>query len=130
MTLYQPDLQHAGPRPTGRRRDSRLRLAIPARLETIHGTYPAALLDLSQSGAHIRVDEPLGKGVDAILFWLQFEAFAGVVWSTPTHAGLEFDELIAPAVLLDTRDLAERNTRDEDRRDAFEAARAWYHGHR
>ena len=116
--------------PIGRRRDCRLRLTIPARVETIHGNYLAVLLDLSQSGAHFRVDEPLGSGGDALLLWLGFEGFGRIVWSTTHHAGLEFDEMLPPATLIATRDLAEKDTRKDDHRQAFETARSWYHGYR
>ena len=114
----------------GRRRDSRLRLHLPARIITIHGNWQAQLLDLSQSGAHLEVSERLMKGGDAVLNWLQFEAFGRIVWTTATQVGMEFDELIAPATLVVTRDLADQHTAKEAKRIAIEAARAWYHDYR
>ena len=114
----------------GRRRDSRLRLHLPARITTIHGKWQAQLLDLSQSGAHLEVAERLMKGGDAVLNWLQFEAFGRIVWATATQVGLEFDELIAPDTLVITRDLADQHTAKEAKRIAIEAARAWYHDYR
>lgn len=114
----------------GRRRDSRLRLHIPARLETIHGNYSALLIDLSQSGGHVLTDERLIHGQDALLVWLKYEAFGRVVWASQRQAGLEFDELLDPQTLLSTRDRADRDTRKEDQHEAFLAARAWYNGQR
>ena len=114
----------------GRRRDSRLRLHLPARITTIHGKWQAQLLDLSQSGAHLEVAERLLKGSDAVLNWLQFEAFGRIVWTTATQVGMEFDELIAPTTLVTTRDLADQHSARQDKRIALEAARAWYHDYR
>lgn len=114
----------------GRRRDSRLRLQIPARLETIHGTSRVMLIDLSQSGGQIMTDEKLLCGQDAVLCWQQFEAFGQIIWSTPTQAGLEFVELLLPATVIATRDQADRDTRKLDKREAIDAARAWYNSYR
>lgn len=125
MDMHDQSLQQIG-----RRRDSRLRLHIPAQLVTIHGNFRAQLLDLSQSGAHLMVEEKLLRGGDAVLSWLNYEAFGRIVRATATQVGLEFDELLPPATLVTTRDLADQNTAKEDKREAFEAARAWYHGYR
>ena len=114
----------------GRRRDSRLRLHIPARLDTIHASVQAQLLDLSQSGAHLAVAEQLVLGEDTLLRWLSFEGFGRVVWATPKQVGLEFDELLLPATLVTTRDLADQSTAKKDRRRAYEAAKTWYQGNR
>jgi len=88
------------------------------------------LIDLSQSGGQVVTDEKLLSGKDAMLHWLEFEAFGRIVWSTPTQAGLEFAELLDPSTLITTRDLADLDTRKVDRREAFDAARAWYNGYR
>ncbi len=114
----------------GRRRDSRLRLNIPARLETIYGNVKVVLIDLSQSGGHLLTGEKQLCGKDAVLGWLQYEAFGRIVWSTDRQAGLEFDGMLTPQTLLATRDAAERDPRKEEQREAFLAARAWYNGHR
>ena len=114
----------------GRRRDSRLRLHIPARIVTIHGQYKAQLLDLSQSGAHLAVEQQLMKGGDAVLTWLEYEAFGRIVWAASTQIGMEFEELITPATLVATRDLADQHSAREEKRAALEAVRAWYHDYR
>jgi len=126
MAIHDPALI-----PIGRRRDSRLRLHIPAQVATIHTTQKAELLDLSQSGAHVALSEPVIQGGDALLTWLNFEAFGRIVWASPTQAGIEFDELLAPAALLITRDLADQLVpKDERRRENNEAARTWSEGYR
>lgn len=114
----------------GRRRDSRLRLRIPAKIETTFGTLPVTLLDLSQSGAHVFSTEPLATTGDAVLTWLHYEAFGRIVWFCGPQAGLEFDKLLAPSTLLTTRDIGEQTIAREERRETFEAARAWYNGYR
>jgi len=125
MEMYQPTLTL---NTIGRRRDSRLRLQLSARLETIHGNARVMLMDLSQSGGQVVTDEHLLSGKDAVLCWLHFEAFGRIVWSTPTQAGLEFAELLPASTLIDTRDMADLDTRKVDRRAAFDATRAWYNG--
>jgi hypothetical protein len=120
------DLSPPAPQPAVRRREARLRLALPAQIQTTHGRYPAALLDLSQSGARIRLAHSFGRSCDAVLYWLQFEAFGRIVWFSPYHAGLEFDEPILAATLLGTRDVIDHATHRQAKRTEIEEARAWY----
>ncbi len=116
--------------PIGRRRDARLRLDIPAQLITLDGQLTASLADLSQSGAHIRASSRTIHRGDAVLYWMGFEAFGRIVWSTDTEAGLEFDELLAPAVLLQTRMQVDCGRIPSLEQMAYEGARSWYTGYR
>lgn len=116
--------------PIGRRRDARLRLDIPAQLITLGGQLTASLADLSQSGAHVCTSGRIEHRGDAVLYWMGFEAFGRIVWSTDSEAGMEFDELLAPAVLLQTRMQVDCGRIPSLEQLAYEGARSWYTGYR
>lgn len=120
------------PGQTGRRRDSRLRIrkGVPAQLMTLDGQEGVSLLDLSQSGAHIGLKAPLRCGQDVILWWLGFEAFGRVVWTSGNEAGLEFHELVPTPALLHTREQVDSGLARNTAEVAYETARAWYQGWR
>lgn len=116
--------------PIGRRRDSRLRVSMPARLETLDGNFRVALCDLSQSGAHVRSDVQLPARGDALLIWLQYEVMGRMVWANREQAGIEFDELIPPEMLIATRDIVDFGLAPSEKKQHYEATRAWYQGYR
>lgn len=110
----------------GRRRHSRLRVCLPARLITLDRTLPATLLDLSLRGAKVVVAAPdLRPRSLAVLTWGTFEAFCSIAWITDDLCGLDFDMPLRPAVLIATRDLADASPRVDPRR---VAARDWVAG--
>jgi len=125
MDMHDPKLHQIG-----RRRDARLRLAIPAHLITIHGKHRVALCNLSQSGAQMQLNGKLKLCGDAVLVWLHYEVFGRIVWSANGQAGMEFDELIAPGTLITTRDIVDFKTGPDENREHYEATRAWYQGER
>lgn len=88
-----------------RRQHARLRLGIPARLETLEGTEPVRLVDLSQSGAQVVLDNAR-EVRRAVLCWLDFEAFGFVAWRDGDHVGIEFEDLVPIAQLYETRQRA------------------------
>jgi hypothetical protein len=111
----------------GRRRDSRLRLNVPAQLITLSGKVHASLCDLSQSGAHMRFHGQLSCGEDAVLSWLGFETFGRIVWASNGEAGMEFDELLDPAILIQTRDQVDQGLAPSFKQAEFDAAaRSWF----
>ena len=101
MNVKQPASRHAA---AGRRRHSRLRLHLPARLMTITSTFPVTLLDLSQTGARIKADTYQVAG-DAVLTWDRFEVFCRIAWIGGEQCGLDFEEPIGQDILLVTRNL-------------------------
>jgi hypothetical protein len=109
-----------------RRGSSRLRLGIPARLETFDGPQHVRLLDLSQSGAQVLISPQL-PFKSAVLGWLAFEAFGDVVWQTADHAGLQFDEPVPMDWIIETRQQAPAIVRNE-KWSAHAAAREWVAG--
>jgi hypothetical protein len=88
-----------------RRQHPRLRLGIPARLESLDGNESVRLIDLSQSGAHVVLAGPHDLR-RAVLCWLGFEAFGFVAWREGDHVGMEFEELVPMEQLFETRQRA------------------------
>ena len=107
-----------------RRGKARLRAGIPAYLNTVHGRCRVTLLDLSESGACVRYD---GEQIrDGVLEWLGYEVFGSVVRRGSHELGLRFDDPIAQAWVLETRDRLPEIARAEDQVSRF--AREWARG--
>src|SRR5690606_41805934 len=87
-----------------RRGHARLRLGIEAELMTLDGRKRVMLMDLSQSGARVRLSEP-GKLRQAVLYWIGFEAFGVVVWQDGRDIGVEVEVPIREAAVLAPRSL-------------------------
>ena len=110
----------------GRRRHSRLRVHIPARLITLDGTLQATLLDLSFRGAKVVLGSAaLRCGASAVLTWGSFEAFGTIVWTRDQSCGLDFETPLKPQILIATRDLADTTPRVDSNR---VAAKGWVTG--
>ena len=101
----------------GRRRHSRLRVCLPAKLITLGGTYHATLLDLSFRGARVAMSGSAVPGGDAVLNWGRFEAFCRVAWHEGDQCGLDFDEPLHGDVLIATRDLADAGAQADTTRE-------------
>jgi hypothetical protein len=110
----------------GRRRHSRLRVHLPARLITLEGTLHATLLDLSfRGGKVVLATDILRRGASAVLSWGSFEAFCTVAWTRGQSCGLDFETPLKPQVLIATRELADATPRVDSNR---VAARSWVTG--
>ena len=88
----------------GRRTDARLRLAVPATLVLVDGTFKSTLENVSRTGARV-----LLAGGDVRIEQSGFlrcrglELFCTVVWSRGARCGVQFDELLGEEQLLDLR---------------------------
>jgi hypothetical protein len=107
-----------------RRKSPRLRLGIPALLETFDGTVEVDLVDLSQTGAKISLD-PVQSVRAGVLRWLRFEVFGDIVWQDGGLRGIVFDEALTREAVLTTRADAPSLMGDAG---AIEAARIWATG--
>lgn len=85
-TQYVPCLH---PLYSGKRSSGRVRLGIGARLETVAGTYPCTVRDVSSGGAHI-CGPRLRSGQSVILTIEGREIFGDVVWVREASAGVLF----------------------------------------
>jgi hypothetical protein len=114
----------------GRRRDSRLRLSMPARLITLAGTHKVSLRDISQTGAKLVIPEEIHEGNDGVLEWLKFEAFGTIVWAHDEQAGMVFDEPLPAEVLLATRQTFDSRAFKTSDQMAREQAADWFLGYK
>lgn len=111
----------------GRRGASRLKISLPAKLETISGGHPAEIRDLSETGAKIRLGIAPRVAADVVLKLWSIEAFSQVVWAADDLVGLKFDEPLSPQQVLAVRAKAE-TLPIMDRQELAEAGRAWCRG--
>ncbi len=119
----------------GRRSRSRLKTNLSGRITTLNGTQNVQLLDISLTGARLALSDRRGitdhlrSGMDAALEWDRFEAFGTIIWSARDEFGMRFDEGVHPKVLIETRDLHDRQKRTcGDQYENIQSARNWAHG--
>ena len=115
----------------GRRGAARLRLSLPARLQTMTDTRRCILLDLSQTGAKIGLEEPLRGGASAILELHGIDQFGTIVRQSKGGNGgingLEFEAPLTRSDVLAVRQFAE--TFEEREMQALRSeVRAWVMG--
>lgn len=108
-----------------RRAKARLRTGIPAALVTLNGRQEITLVDLSETGAGILVDDP-GHIAGGVLQWMGYEVYGAVVRRVGQDVGLQFDAPIDPAWVLDTRAWLPELTDDKGQLRRF--ARDWVGG--
>ena len=113
----------------GRRSAPRLRLSIPAKLQTISHTLPCVLLDVSRTGAQVSLPDPLPLDEACFVCFSGHEVFASVVRCDAGLNGLQFEAAIADEDVLAVRRFGESYQKEE--RAALKAnARAWVTGRR
>ncbi|HEY0112691.1 MAG TPA: PilZ domain-containing protein [Allosphingosinicella sp.] len=83
-----------------RREDSRLRVLVSAKLLTTTDEFPVTVRDLSATGAKLEGSKLPPKGTDVILKRAALEVFATVVWRDGDRCGLQFEEPLTNAELL------------------------------
>ena len=82
--------------PAGRRKLSRVRLALPGKVIMISGHEKCLLEDLSQTGAGMTMAGTAPPvGADVVLMVQGVEAFGRVVWRRGPTFGVVFDEPVS-----------------------------------
>ena len=112
----------------GRRNRSRLRVRLPAKLETRTETSRVILVDLSTTGARVLSENLPKVGTEAVLHWDKYEAFGEVVWAEGVHGGIAFFDPLTEQDVLATRDLDDAARLPQDRELLRQAARHWVEG--
>jgi PilZ domain len=100
-----------------------------ARLISRYGEERAVLLNLSQRGCCIEVDDPIQRG-DLIVRWHHFEAHGEITWIDKSRIGVRFSQPISYECLIETRLLNETTGKICATTESKEAARAWVEGKR
>ncbi len=83
--------------PGGRRAARREPVLLNAALLTLRASRPVTLVDVSKTGARLRVREPLSRGQQ---IWLKInpsDFFGTVVWVDGEECGVLFDDPLADA---------------------------------
>jgi hypothetical protein len=96
----------------GRRAAPRLHLSIPAKLMSVVETQSCVLVDVSQTGARIRLDRPLAVNTSGYLKVGPLDVFVTALRHTPHEAGggingLEFEIRLTKSEVLALRAYAE-----------------------
>ena len=85
-----------------RRVKPRLRVDCEARMLMTSGDRPGRLVNLSEDGAEIEMDNPPARGISALLLWDSHEYYGKVVWVKDTSCSFTFERPISSVVVLDT----------------------------
>ena len=91
--------------PGGRRTSPRETVLLPAAMMSLSSSRTVYLVDMSRTGARLRIEQPLIEGQD---IWLKISAsniFGTVVWVEEDHCGILFDDVLDgdDAALLQSR---------------------------
>lgn len=111
----------------GRRESRRVRVYIPASIETLHGNHAAELTSLSCTGAAISLQSVPKLSADLVLRCGSLEAFCTVVWVKPGRCGLHFDEPITETEVLSARQTSDQLPASQQAQ-RMAAAKAWVEG--
>jgi len=78
--------------PGGRRTAAREPVLLSAALLTLQSSRPVTLVDVSKTGARIRIREPLTRGQQIWLKVNPADLFGTVMWIDGEECGIVFDE--------------------------------------
>jgi hypothetical protein len=97
---------------TGHKRiESRARVAIEAKLQTVLGRFSGYLLNLSCQGAMVQTVEPPARGNTVVVSCGPLDVLGTVVWVEHERFGIEFDEPIAEEMVIELRHMADEAAR-------------------
>ena len=111
----------------GRRESRRVRVYLPASIQTLQGTQAAELTSLSCTGAAISLQNVPKLSADLVLKCGSLEAFCNVVWVKPGRCGLQFDEPITETEVLSARQTSDHLPASQHAQ-RMAAAKAWVEG--
>jgi hypothetical protein len=92
---------------TERRIATRSRVSCPVQLQLPSGKRTGCMLDLSERGARVQIDNPPGVGASVVLEWMCYDTICKVAWASGDMCGLMFEKPISPAIVLEAQQLRE-----------------------
>ncbi len=98
-------IQTFGETPVHRRAFARLRTKYPAKLILLSDNLKGYLLDLSETGAKVILDDCDVLHGEGVLQWAGFEVFGKVSWTKDSICGFEFLEDLSANAVQTTRAL-------------------------
>jgi len=105
-------------------RSPRRRVVLSGTFHSLTASAPAAVKNLSCTGASIECDSPLKIGAEGVLQTDQIDCLCRVIWRKGNVYGLKFDQPLPNAVVLELHKI----TVQDVKRAELEAAREWYTG--
>ncbi len=114
--------------PVRRRTQGRLKVRLPARIDTLSATHSAILENISRKGAKLVVEAPPKCGSNAVLRWDKYEAFGTISWVSGTRCGVLFASGLSEEPLRATLSLDEVTAMSDDTGFESLAAREWVEG--
>jgi hypothetical protein len=111
----------------GRRESRRVRVLLPASIETLNGNEAAELTSLSCTGAAISLQNVPKLSADLMLRCGSLEAFCTVVWVKPGRCGLQFEDPITETDVLSARRTSDHLPASQQAQ-RMAAAKAWVEG--
>jgi hypothetical protein len=102
----------SGPEEAGehRRESSRVRLYLPAKVQTTFDQGRAAIYNVSCTGAQVTLDAPPRMGSDLLLKSGSIDVLCTIVWVKGNVCGLEFDEPLSEEEVVSLRRLADNQS--------------------
>ena len=86
-----------------RRIATRSRVSCPVQMQLPSGQRTGCMLDLSERGARVQVDNPPGVGASVVLEWMCYDVLCKVAWASGDMCGLMFDKPISPVQVLEAQ---------------------------
>lgn len=83
-----------------RRGNGRAPVSFPTAIMLSDGQFPCTLEDISLGGARIRIDRRLEPGRSLWLKLDEHEAFGTVAWASDGEVGIEFEDRLPKAIVL------------------------------
>lgn len=104
-------------------RSPRRRVVLSGTFQSLTSSWPAAVRNLSCTGASIECDGPLKIGAEGVLRCDPVDSLCRVVWQKGKVFGLKFDKPLHNSVVLELH----RITAHDVARAQTEAAKEWFH---
>jgi hypothetical protein len=90
-----------------RRSSTRSRVNCPVQLQLPSGRRSGSLVDLSERGARVELDNPPGVGASVLLEWMCYDAVCKVIWATENACGLMFEKPVSLARVIEAQQYRE-----------------------
>lgn len=114
--------------PSGRRKAEREPVLLSAAMLTLGYSRPVVLINVSTTGARLRVPEPMRRGQEVWLKIPPAEIFGTVAWASEDRCGVKFDEPLSDEELDQLRSQGNLTMVTGQSRETQLAAEDWTSG--
>ena len=92
----------------GRRAHSRVRLLVPATVETLHGVQTGTIKSISRGGATLSLSPLPPSGTGVLLSCGRIQTYGKVVWCRRRECGVRFAEPLSEEYVLWAREAVDQ----------------------